>query len=268
MMYNFGTIHPTSSADNYSIIMRFKHTDFQNSMVTFHIDATDLTYVYSVANGRIVNAYATNFEALKDSGFVYVEIENTGDINSEFSVSITRCSRGVHSVAGREVDLDPGAAVELTFQVQTYRALGSDYSCEVELFDAEYNLLQTAQISFKTNGTCFCYGICGCVCDPTEEIVCPDPPEVHINTDVTVEIALLILRTLGAHGIAVIVGGVFIILGCIKLSFGKILCCRKSKAEALAEELKKQGLISQNGDVFFYMHALGACMHIQFMPVL
>ena len=33
----------------------------------------------------------------------------------------------------------------------------------VELFDADYNLLQSAQVSFTTNGTCFCYGICGCV---------------------------------------------------------------------------------------------------------
>ena len=48
MMYNYGEIHPTTSADNYSITMRFRHTDFQNSMVTFHIDASDVTYVYSV----------------------------------------------------------------------------------------------------------------------------------------------------------------------------------------------------------------------------
>ena len=52
------------------------------------------------ANGRIVNAYATNFEALKDSGFVYVEIENTGEINSEFSVSVLRSSLGCESTVG------------------------------------------------------------------------------------------------------------------------------------------------------------------------
>ena len=39
------------------------------------------------ASGRIVNAYANNFEALKSNGFIYVEIENTGEVTSEFSVS-------------------------------------------------------------------------------------------------------------------------------------------------------------------------------------
>ena len=43
--------------------------------------------LFGRANGRIVNAYASNFEALRDNGFVYVEIENTGEITSQFSVS-------------------------------------------------------------------------------------------------------------------------------------------------------------------------------------
>ena len=80
--------------------------------------------------------------------------------------------------------------------------------------------------------------------------MCPDPPEIYINTDVALQVFLVILKTLGPHGIAVIIGGIFIILGCVKLSFGKVLCCRKSKAEALAEELKKQGLVNRNGTVY------------------
>ena len=78
-------------------------------------------------------------------------------------VSVTHCTHGVTAVSGRSVDLDPGEAREFTFQIRTYKALGSDYSCEVQLFDADYNLIQSAQVSFATNGTCFCYGICGCV---------------------------------------------------------------------------------------------------------
>ena len=78
-------------------------------------------------------------------------------------MSVTHCTHGVTAVSGRSVDLDPGEAREFTFQIRTYKALGSDYSCEVQLFDADYNLIQSAQVSFATNGTCFCYGICGCV---------------------------------------------------------------------------------------------------------
>ena len=91
-------------------------------------------------------------------------------------------------------------------------------------------------------------------CSPTEEIICPEPPVIRIKTDVALLIVLAILKTLGPHGIAMIVGGAFIILGCIKLSFGKVLCCRKSKAEALAEELKKNGLVNQQGNPCPYVH--------------
>ena len=78
-------------------------------------------------------------------------------------VSVTHCTHGVMAVSGRSVDLDPAEAREFTFQIRTYRAIGSDYSCEVQLFDFDYNLIQSAHVSFATNGTCFCYGICGCV---------------------------------------------------------------------------------------------------------
>ena len=44
-------------------------------------------FISCSASGRIVNAYANNFDALKDNGFIYVEIENTGEVTSEFSVS-------------------------------------------------------------------------------------------------------------------------------------------------------------------------------------
>ena len=118
MLYNFGDIHSSTMANNDSVTLRFRYNDFQNTMVTFQIDASDITYVYSMwvasacsfcsytcqalcvvksacvrsfnscsASGRIVNAYANNFDALKDNGFIYVEIENTGEVTSEFSVS-------------------------------------------------------------------------------------------------------------------------------------------------------------------------------------
>lgn len=45
--------------------------------------------LFNSGSGRIVNTYATDFEALATNGMVVVEIENTGDISAEFSVS--RC---------------------------------------------------------------------------------------------------------------------------------------------------------------------------------
>ena len=56
-----------------------------------------------------------------------------------------------------------------------------------------------------------------------------------------VRLMLLILETMGAHGIIGFFGGIFIVLGCIKLSFGNILFCRKTKAEAYAQKQREKG---------------------------
>ena len=48
MLYNFGDVHPSTMANNNSVTLRFRYNDFQNTMVTFQIDASDITYVYSV----------------------------------------------------------------------------------------------------------------------------------------------------------------------------------------------------------------------------
>lgn len=63
---------------------------------------------------------------------------------------------------------------------------------------------------------------------------------------------MLILHTLGAHGIVFLFASVFIILGFIKLSFGRVLFCRKTRAQEMTEQLRKKGIIDttpKNGNV-------------------
>ena len=84
-------------------------------------------------------------------------------------------------------------------------------------------------------------------CSPLEGLVCPEPPTLVVSGDLAKRILFIILKSLGAHGVALLLGGMLLILGCIKLSFGKLIFCRKTKAEAMAEELKKKGLVNQQG---------------------
>lgn len=55
------------------------------------------------------------------------------------------------------------------------------------------------------------------------------------------------METIGLHGIVGFIGGILIILGFTKLAFGKILFCRRTKAQKFANELKKQGVVSETG---------------------
>ena len=72
---------------------------------------------------------------------------------------------------------------------------------------------------------------------------CPDPPEIIIQGGpLHVRIGLLLLESLGLHGIVGMVGGTFIILGFTKLAFGQILFCRKTKAQVQLGELRAAGI--------------------------
>ena len=102
--------------------------------------------IYISASGRIVSTSVTdNFESLKDTGYIYVDVENTGEVTADFSVrctslkrpsmcflqvSVDRCSRGVTKIAAKKVSINPGEVVTLSFIVQTYFLMGNQYECE------------------------------------------------------------------------------------------------------------------------------------------
>ncbi len=79
-------------------------------------------------------------------------------------------------------------------------------------------------------------------------VECPNPPPVtYQRSPLIIRIIFLVLEVIGLHGFVGVLGGTFIILGFIKLSFGGILFCRKTKGQKFAEELKKQGLVNDKG---------------------
>ena len=50
--------------------------------------------------GRIVDTYAVDFEALSGTGEIIVEVENTGEVSGDFSVSgkLIPCSTNITSL--------------------------------------------------------------------------------------------------------------------------------------------------------------------------
>ena len=67
------------------------------------------------------------------------------------------------------------------------------------------------------------------------------------KTALGIRMFFLVLEAIGLHGFVGIFGGILIVLGFIKLSFGSILFCRKTKAQKFAEEMKKQGISQSKG---------------------
>lgn len=129
MVHNFGKIHPSTHVTDHSFILRFINTDLHNTFVTFRIDAADIVFVYNVAKGRIVDAYATKFTAVKEVGQLFVEVENTGQLESEYSVILSKCL-GRQSTPSKVVSILPGHIANMSFSLQSYKTKGETSLCE------------------------------------------------------------------------------------------------------------------------------------------
>ncbi len=132
MAHNFGRVHNSSHPNNKSFILRFVHEDLHNTFVTFRIDASDILFVTNVGSGRILDTHATNFTALEGYGVITVEVENTGEVTAEFSVSVMKCNQGIQQIPAKSVTINPGLVANVTFKVGSAnsRAGGDAHECE------------------------------------------------------------------------------------------------------------------------------------------
>ena len=60
-----------------------------------------------------------------------------------------------------------------------------------------------------------------------------------------VRVLLLIMESIGAEGVVGFIGGIILILGFIKLSFGGVICCRKTKAQEYADRQRERGAVAK-----------------------
>ena len=72
--------------------------------------------------------------------------------------------------------------------------------------------------------------------------VCPTPPPIYVDTtSIGLKILLRFLEFVGLHGIVGFFGGTLLCCGCVRLIFGGVIFCRKSKAQEHHDELRKKG---------------------------
>ena len=104
-------------------------------MLTFKIDASDISFVQNIGSGRIVSAEASDLMALKTKGKITAVIENTGEVSAEFSVSVLKCTYGVHQVPAEAAVINPGQTVTMHFSVMAFVTVDEgtkSFMCEGE----------------------------------------------------------------------------------------------------------------------------------------
>ena len=68
------------------------------------------------------------------------------------------------------------------------------------------------------------------------------PPTVYKPGPIALILLFMVLESIGAHGFVGFFGGILLVLGFIKLSFGSIICCRKTKAQEHTEKMVEKGV--------------------------
>ena len=78
----------------------------------------------------------------------------------------------------------------------------------------------------------------------TGKVLCPEPPPIIVQGGpIVTRVILLIMESIGAEGVVGFFGGLILILGFIKLSFGGVICCRKTKAQEYADRQRERGAV-------------------------
>lgn len=130
MIHNFGKVYHGSHPNKNSFILQFIHDDLHNSFITLRIDASDIAFVKSVSSGRIVETHTTRFIAGTTSGSLSVEIVNTGEISSEYTVSVTNCSGNMFRIPDQKLTLEPGVVKNVTFMLRSAGKKGGKKECQ------------------------------------------------------------------------------------------------------------------------------------------
>lgn len=125
-------------------------------VVTFAIDADSVRWVQRVAPGRITSATVPTFEAASLSGLLTVAIENTGDVRSLFTVTVT-CTGQLQPLTAQQLTLEAPPATSskgsATFAIRTESVQASAYACVVELQDGLYRVTDSKTVLFNTTAT-------------------------------------------------------------------------------------------------------------------
>jgi len=82
---------------------------------------------------------------------------------------------------------------------------------------------------------------------------CPtEPPIIIKGGSLGSRVFFMILEAIGLHGFVGFFGGLLLILGLVKLLFGGVVVCRKSKAQLHYEELIAKGTNPKSKQTILY----------------
>lgn len=153
--------------EEQQFMLTYEIDEGMTSMVTLQISADDILLIYNRASGKILKAYAQDFEAVSKDGRLFVVVQNTGYVTADFAVVISECSGAVGKFREKSLSINPQKTHLFSFDVHAYNMKGGNNYCVVKLFDSRQKMVDSANVTFTTTAPCVCATGCGCSCYDT-----------------------------------------------------------------------------------------------------
>lgn len=109
-----------------------------STMITVTIVADDLQYVIAVATGKIVKAEMNMgvVEANSRDAVMMVDLQNTGAIVAEYTISVHNCTGGVYPVPSQRLSIEPNETTHMSFDIYCQEDAQESASCAVTLLNS------------------------------------------------------------------------------------------------------------------------------------
>jgi len=123
----------------------------EKSMVALTIDIDTLKVVMTESPGIIVEAWVKSFTAMSREGTMVVEVQNWGDLMTDYVVSVTNCNMNiVEAIPQQTLTLNVSEKDELNFDINTAFNLDTSNECLVQLKSPTGRVYDEVFVKFDT----------------------------------------------------------------------------------------------------------------------
>ena len=143
------------------LAMRLPLKGLGPSLLTLEVKADNVQLVVNRAPGKIKFSEVCTFDkkicggftAISGTGFLNVQVENTGKVAADFRAGVLGCSGGVLPVVEEYAAILPGATYNFTFALRMETDLEGNRNCTVVVTDSAGDIADSTVVNFYTNAT-------------------------------------------------------------------------------------------------------------------
>ena len=132
------------------------------TQVLIEMNAVDVQIVVNASEGLIVNVTTTQaLEALVQATSVFVIVHNTGDLHSEFIVSVSGCEPPTLTLplSGTRLSIPAATEESVVIKIEDSDVNAANYTCVASLGDPDGNVLDSKSFTLEISSVSFDKGV-------------------------------------------------------------------------------------------------------------